>query len=65
MRFCEADDKPTFACPICDYNVVIQIERGIRRCPECGVRLPAVSVSKAKVAWEILAAQIRRGLIRD
>ena len=53
--------KPELACPRCGYNVVIQIEKGVGRCPECGLKLPDVKPGDT-VSWHIAASQMRREL---
>lgn len=46
-------------CPRCGYNVVIQLELRIGRCPECGFELPNIEPNN-KVAWNIWTGQKRR-----
>jgi len=51
--------KPELLCPRCGYNVIVQVELRIGRCPECGDELPNIEPNN-KVAWDIWAGQRRR-----
>jgi len=54
----QARYRPEMPCPRCGYNVVIQLELRIGRCPECGFELPEIAPNN-KIAWDIWSRQKR------
>jgi len=59
----QSADMPELVCPICGYNIVVQVLRRSDRCPECGFILPVFDPEPRDTLeerWEEMATAVRK-----